>query len=1280
MRFSFVRLALAGLSAALLGTIVSGQSSLSPVATVCTAAPSCPTSPVSVPPAWYNLTFSTAPGGTGYGWEATEAGDASCAFQHQGIVSFNASLSQYVDLNNLTGTHTVGLAIPGLIGGPGAGSLAAGTQGWSFEATVRVHPDLANSKIASIGAGAPLYNIFLSNDGTTNAGLNFGLFDGNTVGSVDYSDGHSASLEFLNPYVQYQWYHLVGVTQQVTSSNLMENNATHGAWFIYVNGQLETFPTGLFQTNILPPMVPRPFAYLGKSDWNDPYWSGLIDTFRIYNYALTGAQVGQLYAGEMAGCAVPISTAAPTGSVFPNILPRNATGPVTPIFSANFSSNPLISVTGASGYGWAQSLSTDTPATQAMRTGLLTLTAASSQYVNLSMPSGANSVGQVLPTVGGGTAGWSFELMLQAYSGADAWSKIMDLGSTRNSSGIPINDIVLGWDGSAGAPDFFWQFDVCDASYSDHEWQTGDALGEVPYNTWIHVVAAISPPLSNGFCNYFTYLNGQLYTTVTGGFCPLAAVRQNALIGKSGWSDPYFNGALDFFNVYAQQLSDTQIAALYAASQVAQPATSSSGSAAAGSTGGSVTPPATGQSSLAYVPTACTAAPACPASPVAVPPAWYNLTFATAPATTPVSWSWESADAGDASCAFQHQGIATFNASLAQFLDMNLASGGNSSGLAIPGYIGGPSAGSLAAGTAGWSFEATVRVHPNGGNAKIASIGAGAPLYNIFVSNDGTTNGGLNFGLYDGNTIGSVDYSAGHSGIIEYVTPYVQYQWYHLTAVLQQITTANLMENNVTHGAWFIYVNGQLVSYPTGGTQNNMLPSAVPRPFSYLGKSDWNDPYWSGLIDTFRIYNYALTGAQVGQLYAGEMAGCAVPISTAAPTGSVYPNLLPRTASGTVAPFFSANFSSNPLTSVTGASGYGWAQSLSTDSAANQALRTGLLTLSGSSQYVNLSMASGANSVGQVLPTIGGGTAGWTFEVMLISGSGADAWSKVYDLGTIRGSNGAPVNDIVLGWDGSAGAPDTFWQFDVCDNSGVDHEWQTADAVGERVYNQWTHIVAAISPPLNNSYCNYFTYVNGQLYTSINNGWCPLAAPRQNALLGKSGWNDPYFNGSIDFFNVYNQQLSDVQVANLYSAAMGVQPVGGSSSGAVVAASSAASAASAAASSGAVVAASSSAAAAASSAAAPSAATSTPATQTSAPAAATSAASPTAASPTSAAASATSNPPSPTAAPTSAPVIAATSQAGNPPSQPGNGAAAGQSISSGLLPALAAIALVACLL
>ncbi|MEK7951432.1 LamG-like jellyroll fold domain-containing protein [Luteolibacter soli] len=67
---------------------------------------------------------------------------------------------------------------------------------------------------------------------------------------------------------------------------------------LYVNG----VPVGT-ATGPLDPLFGQPFCYLGKSIWNgDPYFSGRIDDFRIYNHALSGNDVYSLW-GQSANTA-----------------------------------------------------------------------------------------------------------------------------------------------------------------------------------------------------------------------------------------------------------------------------------------------------------------------------------------------------------------------------------------------------------------------------------------------------------------------------------------------------------------------------------------------------------------------------------------------------------------------------------------------------------------------------------------------------------------------------------------------------------------------------------------------------------------------------------------------------------------------------------------------------------------------------------------------------------------------------------------------------------------
>ncbi|MBW8780689.1 MAG: alginate lyase family protein [Verrucomicrobia bacterium] len=61
---------------------------------------------------------------------------------------------------------------------------------------------------------------------------------------------------------------------------------------LYVNG----LPVASGSSARLSPMFSQPFCYLGRSMWNaDPYFSGRIDNFRIYNCALTGSDVYALW-------------------------------------------------------------------------------------------------------------------------------------------------------------------------------------------------------------------------------------------------------------------------------------------------------------------------------------------------------------------------------------------------------------------------------------------------------------------------------------------------------------------------------------------------------------------------------------------------------------------------------------------------------------------------------------------------------------------------------------------------------------------------------------------------------------------------------------------------------------------------------------------------------------------------------------------------------------------------------------------------------------------------
>ena len=176
-------------------------------------------------------------------------------------------------------------------------------------------------------------------------------------------------------------------------------------------------------------------------------------------------------------------------------------------------------------------------------------------------------------------------------------------------------------------------------------------------------------------------------------------------------------------------------------------------------------------------------------------------------------------------------------------------------------------------------------------------------------------------------------------------------------------------------------------------------------------------------------------------LYNGEMGGCFVPTATTISGVTSAPNILPRSTSTTVpTATYSLTFGpSSPCPTGTTCS-YGWEATSPTDSSTLAALHTGILTLNGATQWVDLNAVSGATSVSStVFPTVGGGS-GWSFELTIKLGP-LELWGKIFDFGATRAVGGGCQHDIVLGWD----AGNNQFQFDTCDSTG--HEFQTGDCV-----------------------------------------------------------------------------------------------------------------------------------------------------------------------------------------------------------------------------------------
>jgi len=77
----------------------------------------------------------------------------------------------------------------------------------------------------------------------------------------------------------------------------------------------------------------------------------------------------------------------------------------------------------------------------------------------------------------------------------------------------------------------------------------------------------------------------------------------------------------------------------------------------------------------------------------------------------------------------------------------------------------------------------------------------------------------------------------------------------------------------------------------------------------------------------------------------------------------------------------------------------------------------------------------------------------------------------------------------------------------------------------------WFHVVWTLNPT-----GVYKIYINGVLNTTVtSNATYPAIGTRTNNYIGKNNWSNPYFNGRIDDFRIYNRVLSDSDAANIYS-------------------------------------------------------------------------------------------------------------------------------------------------
>ena len=383
----------------------------------------------------------------------------------------------------------------------------------------------------------------------------------------------------------------------------------------------------------------------------------------------------------------------------------------------------------------------------------------------------------------------------------------------------------------------------------------------------------------------------------------------------------------------------------------------------------------------------------------------------------------------------------------------------------------------------GWTIEVLVKALTVEPWAKIYDIGNGAPMDNILLGYEESSNR-LRFEWFVGQDVVAtliVLYNA---------TPNT---WYHITMVLQQ--GATVAGNTVT-----AYVNG----LRTNSTQGHPLPRSIPRLDAYVGRSHWGpDQFFDCYLDAFRLYDYALSQQEATDLYRSTTEQVVLDLDTT--TTPVFHT----------APLAAFTFHSPRPGNLSSYGGSSYTPVTFNDS------HYGVAHFNGLTDFIDLSTFPDDQS-NAVMPLRIGGSMSFEVWVKWLS---LNTMSRVFDFGAQFGSN---QNTIVLA--NTFNSPSLMFETYAGTNYGG------VVVPGAIRVGQWQHVVVTVQQNSPNDTTSatagrFKVYVDGRLL-DMRDGYLPYTFTHPSSFLGRSNHlTDALFNGLIDAFYFYDYALQYEQVA-----------------------------------------------------------------------------------------------------------------------------------------------------
>ncbi|MEO7933704.1 MAG: LamG-like jellyroll fold domain-containing protein [Chthoniobacterales bacterium] len=433
-------------------------------------------------------------------------------------------------------------------------------------------------------------------------------------------------------------------------------------------------------------------------------------------------------------------------------------------------------------------------------------------------------------------------------------------------------------------------------------------------------------------------------------------------------------------------------------------------------------------------------------------------------------------------------------------------------------------------------FTVATWVYWNGGNApqRIFDFGSGTDEYIYLTPSNGS----------------NMRFLIRENGVDQYVdtAPLPKNQWVHVAVTLNGSTAT-------------IYVNGVAKASNSAVTNE---PANISLTLNYIGKSQYaSDPLLNGQIDDFRLYNYALSASEVTALLSGVPAimptgVLAVPASSkitltwnTSATAQSY-SVKRGTTSGGPYTTIASGLTATNYTDTSGLSiGVTYYYVVSATNTLGESANSDedSVVLSDLIAYLKLdetsgttaadssgngfdatlvntptrisglygnavNLASGSSQYATLPAGVMNGQTDFTLSAWVKLGS-ISTWARIFDFGT------GTTNYMFL-----CPAPSTANKMRFAIRTPSVTEQQINSGTIVTTTGVWTHVAVTLSGSVGTLYINGVVAGTNSAMTLTPSS---LGSTTLN-YIGKSQFNDPYLNGAVDEFRIYNRALTAAEV------------------------------------------------------------------------------------------------------------------------------------------------------